>query len=314
MIRHWIALWDRREVPHVLAAVRIGVGLVLLLDFLTLWRLDLVTALLAGAEHGGLSRAAGGAWEPLWYAWFGDGLGSARALHAGLVLTSLCLTAGWFSRASAIVLMLLYAQAEQILPEADRGIDVLLRNVLMALGLSRCGAAWSLDAVWATGRFAGDGQPVPAWPRYLLILQIVAMYFTAGVQKYAQHWWPWGELSALYVILQDWAYARAPFGWLANQPFYAFTQLSTLVTMVFQWTYPVVLLHYFPGRGEPGRLRRAFDRYHLHWLWIAIGGLFHLGIAATMELGIFPWGMLALYPVFAHPDEWARILSRLQFR
>lgn len=312
MIRHWIALWDRREAPTVLAAVRIGVGIVLLLDFLTLWRLGLVVPLMAGHEHGGLSRMAGTSGEPWWYTLFGDSVASAQWLHVGLVLASLCMTLGWFSRASALVLMLLYAQTEQILPEADRAIDMLLRNVLMILGLSSCGATWSLDALWRTGRLQGDGEPVPAWPRYLLVVQIVVMYFTAGVQKYGQHWWPWGGYSALYVILQDWAMARARFGWLEHQPLYAFTQLSTFVTMVFQWTYPIVLVHYFPGRGAPGRLRRAFERYHLHWVWIGVGGIFHVGIALTMELGIFPWGMLALYPVFAHPDEWAALFRRRQ--
>ena len=40
----------------------------------------------------------------------------------------------------------------------------------------------------------------------------------------------------------------------------------------------------------------------------------HIGIAATMQLGIFPWAMLALYPSFFHPEEYARtpLLRRLR--
>ena len=39
-------------------------------------------------------------------------------------------------------------------------------------------------------------------------------------------------------------------------------------------------------------------------LWIvAVGAILHVGIAVTMQLGIFPWAMLALYPAFFHPDE-----------
>ena len=36
-------------------------------------------------------------------------------------------------------------------------------------------------------------------------------------------------------------------------------------------------------------------------MWIATGVVFHLGIAMTLKLGIFPWGMLALYPVLFAP-------------
>ena len=93
------------------------------------------------------------------------------ALHAGLVLTSFTLALGWFSRSSALLLMLLYAQSSSILPAADRAIDMLLRNVLMILACSRCGAIWSLDAIVRTGHASGDGQPIEAWPRYLIVLQ-----------------------------------------------------------------------------------------------------------------------------------------------
>ncbi len=314
MIRWWVELWDRREAPTILAIVRIGLGLVLFADFMTVWGLGLVETLWTDTAHGGLSQASGISRVPLWYQLFGAGPASARALHAGLVLTSFTLALGWFSRSSALLLMLLYAQSSAILPEADRAIDMLLRNVLMILACSRCGAIWSLDAIVRTGHVSGDGQPIEAWPRYLIVLQLVVMYFTAGVQKYGQHWWPWGGSSALYVILNDWAYAKYRFGWLIHQPFYAFTQLSVFVTMFFQWTYPVVLLHYFPPRGAPGIFRRWMARWQAHWVWIGVGALFHLAIASTMALGIFPWGMLVLYPAYLHPDEAAALFRRARGR
>ena len=38
------------------------------------------------------------------------------------------------------------------------------------------------------------------------------------------------------------------------------------------------------------------------WRWWAIfGALLHVGLALTMELGMFPFGMLALYPVLFGP-------------
>jgi hypothetical protein len=304
VIRWWVALWDRREVPDLQALIRAGVGFVLLADFLTTYRLGLVIPLMAGPDGGGLVSVSGQEWAR----WVGTDERAAWLLWAGLTASAFTLTIGLSTRASAFLLMVLSAQWALLLPDGDRAIDMLLRNVLLVLALSSAGRTWSVDAWVRTGSLRGDGEPVPAWPRYVIVLQIVLMYFTAGVQKYGQHWWPWGGWSALFVILQDWAVASRPFGWLRDPPWYALTQLSTFVTMIFQWSYPVVLAHYFPPAGPPGRFRRVFARYRLHWAWIAVGAWFHLALAATMELGIFPWGMLALYPAFLHPDELPRWL------
>ena len=43
--------------------------------------------------------------------------------------------------------------------------------------------------------------------------------------------------------------------------------------------------------------------------WACFACFIHLGIAATMDLGMFPWGMLALYPVL-----WAPWLVRARDR
>ncbi len=312
MIRWWIDLWDRREAPTVMAIVRIGLATVILSELLTIAAYDLVDVVFVTADHGGLATPR---WsqEPWWIALFGGTPASAFALHALCIVASVCLLIGLATPVSALALLLLYAQTALILPHGDRAIDMLLRNAMMILVFARSGAIWSVDAWWRTGRLAGSGEDVPAWPRYLLVLQLVVMYFTAGVQKYAVHWWPWGGYSALYVILNDWTYARFPFHWLKSQPLYLFTQVSTAVTMFFQVTYPVVLLHYFPLPGDRlGGLRRAMARYHLHWVWIGVGAFFHFGIAVTMNLGIFPWGMLVLYPAYLHPRELRAIASRVR--
>jgi hypothetical protein len=308
--RWWVAVWDRRERPEVLALVRIGVALVLLGDLLQVWRLGLVVPLFAGTDHEGLVAAR----DAAWIVWVGGTPLAAHLLHGGLVLSAILLALGVAARLSALALLLLWAQWAWMLPEADRAIDVLLRNVLAILAFSAAGEVWSVDAWIRTGSWSGTGELRPAWPRYLIVLQIVVMYFTAGVQKYAQHWWPWGDFSALYVILHDWSYAAADFDWVRQQPFWFGAQASTAITLAWQWSYPVVLVHYFgvgePGPGLVGRVRRGFARWRLHWVWIALGAVFHLLIAATMELGIFPWGMLATYPVFLHPDELRAVRRR----
>ena len=313
-VRWWIEVWDRHEAPTVLALIRIGVGAVLLADFLTVWGLGLVEPLYVNTAHGGMSVADRYAAVPWWVTWFDGAPWSASLLVALILMGSASLMVGLATRWSALFVLLLYAQTSLILPQSDRAIDTLLRNVLLILVFARSGATWSLDAKLKSGKWSGTGDPVPAWPRYLLVLQLVVMYFTAGVQKYAQHWWPWGGYSALYVVLNDWSFAKYSFAWLARPPFYALTQVATAVTMFFQWTYPIVLPHYFPARRPPRGWWRIMEEWGLHWVWIGVGALFHVGIAATMALGIFPWGMLVLYPAYLHPQELDALVRRWRGR
>jgi hypothetical protein len=201
-----------------------------------------------------------------------------------------------------------WAQFADILPAADRGIDTLCRDVLLLFVFAGSGRWASLDALWSTGSMWGDGGQVGGWARRLLMLQIVAMYFLAGIQKVGLHWWPFGNFAALYLILQDPAIARHDFRWLIQTPFFQFTQLSTIVTLVFQDTYPVVLLiRYWKATPDRGGRARAFVARHpwIEFVWIGLGALFHLALALTTELGIFPWAMLALYPAWLAPEDWA---------
>jgi hypothetical protein len=83
--------------------------------------------------------------------------------------------------------------------------------------------------------------------------------------------------------------------------------------MVWEWSALLVLVafHYrmTPERG--GRLREWTLRYRPHLWWLTIGVFFHLGIALTLSLGIFPWAMLATYIAFVHPDELRLVWQRL---
>ena len=314
MIRYWVHIWDLREHPRSLAAIRICLGLTILFDAMEVLRRGLVVPLMGVIEAGGFSSVIARNAAPLWYQVLPAEPSSAWLLWAGIFTSASCFTLGFFPRISAVLFVLLSAQWNQVLPMADRGIDTLVRNGMLIMAFSQCGRTLSIDAWRKTGTWQGDNRDVQAWPRHLIICQLVLMYFMSGVQKFGLSWTPFGHYSALYIILQDYAIARADFSWVVRQPFYFITQLSSAVTVLWQWSYPVVLLffHYrlTPERG--GRLRAFSLKYHLHWVWVAVGAFFHIGIALTLELGIFPWAMMALYPAFVHPSEWRLAWDKLR--
>jgi vitamin K-dependent gamma-carboxylase len=246
---------------------------------------------------------------PWFYLLFPGTLGVARGMHAVMLLSSIAVLAGFYTRTASVVLLITWAAFVDVIPYADRGIDTLSRHALILLAVSPAGRTWSVDSWRATGSWLGDGSAWPAFARRLLVFQLVLMYFVAGVSKVGLTWWPAGDFLALYYALQDPAVAAWDFSWLRTPPFYTFTQLGSAGTVLYQVTYPMVLLVKYWERfpGSAGRLGSFAVRWRLEWVWIATGGVFHLVLALTMTLGIFPWAMLALYPVWFAPDELRRL-------
>jgi uncharacterized membrane protein YphA (DoxX/SURF4 family) len=292
--------------------LRMAVAAILLVDFLSLGFSDLVVPLIADPTAGGWGTTGGldsGYWL---YAVLPQTVASAWWVYGVMLAATTCLLLGVFPRLAALVLVMVWAQVAMLVPASDRGIDMLLRNVLWVLVFCPCGAWGSLQARWRTGSWLGDGEAIPAWPRHLLIVQLVVMYFTAGVQKVGFYWMPFGDFAALYVILQDWAVARVDFGFLGLPLPYFLTQVGTVVTMVWEWTFPVVLwVNIGRWRGErAGPWLRWAVTQRIDRVWIGVGVLFHIGILLTLQLGIFAPAMLALYVCFIHPEDWPRIRLR----
>ena len=63
-----------------------------------------------------------------------------------------------------------------------------------------------------------------------------------------------------------------------------------------------------------GRWRTAFAKLHVREVWLALGVGFHVALMFTIRLGIFPYGMLALYWAFLTPAEVEALFARLRRR
>ncbi len=291
--RAWVALWDRREPPTALALVRIALAAVALVDLLNVRRLGLVDALWSPLPDGYATDA---------HTWLSGG-----ALWTAGVIALAAMLVGAATRVACIAFFLVSVQMARLAPSSESGFDELLRIVLVVLALSRCNARWSVDAMIA--RRLGRPPPVevPAWPRLLLMLQLVWVYFSAGQNKASAAWGPHGGFTALANALADPHAARFDPAWVAT--IYPLTRLATAATMLFELGAPLYLLFYYfaATRDRPGRLRALCNRLRLRWLWLGLGVTFELGIAVTLRLGDFPWGMLALFPVLLLPAELQRL-------
>ncbi|MAQ15385.1 MAG: hypothetical protein CMN30_11400 [Sandaracinus sp.] len=301
--RHWVTLTDLREDGTSLALVRLLVGFVLLADQLIAGQLGLVEHLWGPHTSGGLALAADAHPMPLMFEVFGAEPGTATILWWTMVVACLCLGLGFLGRLAAAVVVFASAQEAMIFPIGDRGIDIILRAICLILVFSRCTATLSVDAYLRRGKLH-TGERIPAWPRYLCVVQLLWVYFSAGIHKRGD-WWPWRGASALWRILHDPHFARFDLTDPKWEWLFPLTQLGTIGTMLFEITPPVFLLalYYqrFPQRA--GRVGTFLLRIHYRELFLALGITFHVGLMASMRLGIFPYGVLAIYPAFFAPDE-----------
>lgn len=300
--RAWVALMDRREPATALALVRIAVSLVLVGDYLWIAHVGLIDPLWSRYPDGFATGFSGWA----------DALGiSAFGLWAIALSALVLVVVGAATRVACVVFVVVSAQQSAICPESESAIDMLMRIVFLILALSSCNARWSVDA-WLRRR-VGRPMPalVPAWPRYLLLAQLVWMYFSAGTNKASHDWGPLGGFSALAHALLDPHNGRLDPDFVVA--LYPLTCVATALTMVFELTAPLYLLwlYYAATRDRPGRLRAFANRWRLRWIWLSLYVAFEVGIAVGLKLGAFPYGMLALAPVLLLPDELERLVQRL---
>ncbi len=179
--------------------------------------------------------------------------------------------------------------------------------VFVVLALSQ-GATRGGRSTRMIARRLGRDVPaeIPAWPRYLLMFQLVWMYFSGGQNKSSDVWGPTGGFTALANALTEPHAARFGPAWVGV--IYPLTRVATALTMAFELGAPLYLLaYYYAATAErAGKLRAWFNRWRVRWIWLGLGVMFELGIAFGLRLGVFPFGMLAIYPVFLRPEDFYR--------
>ena len=267
----WVARSEREMDSRILAFLRISVPLVVIIDLLRLAWLGLVPFIFRTYDEGGLSRFQDEALfiESLSPQWAGPVAWLVALVFMGVIAS------GRWMRSAIVIGALAYAQLGHLYPPGDRGIDRILRTVLLILFFSQANRRWSMDPRPALSR-------IPAWPVDLIRWMLVLVYLGAGVSKLMQQprWLATSGTPVLYRILCDPMAARVDAVWAAS--FFGLWRVLGWVTVLFEISAFL-----------------AFTRWARYWALVGLG--MHIGILLTMKLGIFGLGMLILYPVFFVP-------------
>ena len=265
----WVARCAQPEDARAMALVRILVALAVVGDLLGAWARGVGPLFFAPFAEGGVSVNTSPAYV------LGDLLGSGSGwVAAGAAVVGYAAAAlGVAPRLGLLVGVLGYAQLAALGPDADRAVDRALRTVSLLLLCTQSHRAWVLQARWRGAALA----QVPRWQPGLIRWFLVLVYTAAGLVKVgALAAAPAGAAPALYRILTDPTAARLDhLAWVGWDPWFAALWIGAISV---ELTSPLLLTRWAP-------------------VWGLFGLSMHLGIAATMGLGVFSWGMLALYPV-----------------
>jgi hypothetical protein len=275
--------------PRSLAAVRMGFGAILVIDLAL--RVQRLRA--AYTDDGAVPRAMLDPWLRDTVAPFhllSGAFGWEVALFAVAGVAGLCLAIGFHTRIAAVVSWLLLVSLQVRNPFVLNFGDHILRVSLfwaLFLPLGRC---WSVDA-WRAGRTASYA-PVCSMASAAFLVQVCVMYLFTAILKSGPDWHEDG--SALYYAMQlDWLVL--PLGTLLRQSF-PLTKLLTRSTLVLESIGPFLLI----SPIWPLRLAAA----------IAFASL-HVGISATLRLGVFPWIDVTVLFAFVPREAWDALAARV---
>jgi len=281
-------LFEERDARD-LAAMRIALGLVLIVWWVALWP-DL--GFLLSSEGPVDLQLLREKWSGYRFGPFDSlTIGQLQVVHLLGFGAVISFTVGWFTRWMNLVILFFLAAYWHRSPWIQNGGDRLLRIWVLYMCFAPSGRAWSVDA-WR-GRGASTA---PVFATRLIQLQLIVMYTFTGIAKSGR---TWHEGSALYYSFSDLGYVRFPEFFdrvLIYRPVRAALAVGSWLALIWELGFgPLVI----------------WARSRSLALWFGV--LLHLIIFATLAVGIFSWASLWGYLAFL-PQGWAERLRRRLWR
>jgi len=283
------AWWTEPVRAERLAALRIGIGAMMLLDVLwTYW--PQVADFFGTGSLGSPEVFAGRVATPYWRWSLLRGVSDAAAMQGVLVLwaaAAFSLMVGLLPRLSALVCWALAVSVFNLNYYLHNSGDNVRSIALFYLIFCPSAAAWSVTSWWQ--RRSGDEQPVyiSPWPLRLLFVQLVLIYFFNGLHKLTGPDWRSGEI--MYHVMGNLGWTRLS---SAQAPMPSLLlPVMTYTTLLWELFFPLLVC--MPAVRKPA-------------LWLGV--LFHVGTGVLLQLTMFPFYMLCLYlplvPWETYVDRW----------
>lgn len=272
-----------REVPYALALLRITYPLALLVAVLPRW------------FHVRELYSSDGSPTPFWLTY---GLENflpvlspeiAVALYTAMIFLMISASLGWKTRPCLLLLAVLipYFGLVDSLGTLTK-YTVFSFHILLLLGVSECGAVWSIDA-WLQRRSQPEWSPPQAeiWPQRLIQLLIGVVYLASAATKIQTNGFFTGE-QMYYWSLTNENFPNPVGEWLTLYP--SLLVLSGLIAVAWE------LMFLFLVWRSPTRIPI-----------LGLGVFFHLMTFFMLGLFVFPLLFLSAYSCFLTRNEARRV-------
>lgn len=271
-----------------LAALRIGVGLVLLLDAaFTYWPFRYYYfgpgSLAEPDVFAGHFASPHWSWSLL--RWFPELL-TPSVFCSVWLLAAISLVVGVYPRAASLIAWALAISANNSNPYLHNSGDLVRQHLLFYLMLTPCGAAWSVCP--PRGLVPGQRALVAPWALRLLFVQLVVMYFFNGVYKLA-FGASWQDGHVLHHVLHTpgWSRWSPPIDlpvWL--------TMAGTYLVLGWELTFPLLVV------VRPTRIAA-----------LVLGATFHVVTFFNLEVACFGLYALCFYLPLLPWEKWEGLAS-----
>lgn len=180
----------------------------------------------------------------------------------------------------------------------NNGGDDVIRALMFLLVFIPWGEMFSVDT-WKKGQGLGtprlvSGTWVLAW-----YLQAFVIYFVSYILKISPIWR--SDYTAIYYSSHLDIFATSIGRFIRQYP--SFMKLSTIYTIVLEWLGPLMLVM---GWALPCKTWRYTKLSVVFAFWAL-----HLGIIATMSIGLFPFYCLGMWSTFIPGDIWTKLSEYL---
>lgn len=304
---------NHREPATTLALFRILLCASTLYSLALMTNADVFEATWVPANEGGMVPLSSRHW--LFRALGGLDAESARHVYHLSWATCLLGLVGFGGRGTLLLAQQSYVAMRSLNENSTGGYDSLIGLGLLILACSQSTATLSTDCLLTFGRVSRL-TAVSAWPRAILVFQVLFMYTMTGLQKIGYSWTPMGGYAAMHYILNDPTWLRWDLG---EWPWRLEPLLRVCTAVAWHWEQLslLLLLHWYYRVGlaqSPSWLRSLFTKWDWRYPWVFVGVVLHSSILALFDVGPFSLVSMAYYVNLWSPWEWHRFSSRWRSR
>jgi len=274
LVAAWERFWFEPESTSVVGLWRIAYGLLVFF-----WAIALAPDLFTFFSPSGIQSVVPDRPWSLLHVFPGDG--GVLTLYVLLIVGSVCLTIGLFSRVASIVVWVCVVSFTRRNPFILNSGDVALQNVAFYLMLAPAGAALSVDRWLSVKERFWDAPLRSPWALRLMQVQLSILYITAVWAKLQGQ--AWNDGSAVHYAFSAGDIHRFPLpNFLVNDPL--IVNLETYGTLAIEASLGILVW------------KRALRP------WALLAGVFlHLSIDYAITVSFFSYVMLVSYVAWVSP-------------